>query len=241
MMMVTVMMIGVREARILLCVGCDRPRIMCVGRAPGSPLRRQRTTTAPPPDRRHHPSAGDDEVRHRIGKRPTSAVGGMMCSQGFPPPHHKHTHTHKSHQGVHVPDNKGGEEDEEEEEVHVRELSRKRQEKTVQMMADHGDPCDGQEAAYCMNGGTCYKILSMNTLSCVCNENYKGSRCEHFQLFSISANAGEAGLIAAVVIIAILIFIVLAVVIYYICKMLKAKQQSQQNKQQQYWRVKPRV
>ncbi|XP_042267739.1 pro-neuregulin-4, membrane-bound isoform-like isoform X2 [Thunnus maccoyii] len=109
------------------------------------------------------------------------------------------------------------------------------------MMADHGDPCDGQEATYCINGGTCYKISSMDTLSCVCNENYKGSRCEQFQLFSSSTNAGEAGLIAAMVIVALLILMVLAAVIYYICKVLKAKQQSQQSSQQQYWRVKPRV
>ncbi|KAM9352426.1 uncharacterized protein nrg4 [Symphorus nematophorus] len=109
------------------------------------------------------------------------------------------------------------------------------------MMADHGNLCDGQEASYCMNGGTCYKIPSMNTLSCVCNENYKGSRCEQFQLFSSSTKAGKAGLIAAVVIVALLILVVLAVVIYYVRKMLKAKQQSQQNNQQQYWRVQPRV
>ncbi|TMS05325.1 pro-neuregulin-4, membrane-bound isoform [Larimichthys crocea] len=109
------------------------------------------------------------------------------------------------------------------------------------MMADHGDLCDGQDATFCMNGGTCYRITSMNALSCVCNENYKGSRCEQYQLSSISANAGEAGLIAAMVIVALLIVVMVTVVIYYICKMRKAKQQSQQNNQQQYWRVKPRV
>ncbi|XP_074533139.1 pro-neuregulin-4, membrane-bound isoform [Halichoeres trimaculatus] len=109
------------------------------------------------------------------------------------------------------------------------------------MMADHGAPCDPQEATYCMNGGTCYKILSMNTLSCVCNENYKGSRCEQFQLFSMSSKAGEAGLIAAVVIVSLLILVVLAFVIYYVRKRLKAKQQRRQNNQQPYWMVKPRV
>ncbi|XP_042352464.1 U-actitoxin-Avd12a-like isoform X2 [Plectropomus leopardus] len=107
--------------------------------------------------------------------------------------------------------------------------------------SDHGDPCNGQEATYCMNGGTCYKIPSMNTLSCVCNENNKGSRCEQFQLLISSTDAGQAGLIAAVVIVALFVLVMLAVVIYYIYKMLKAKQQSQQNNQQQYWRVKPRV
>ncbi|KAM7414576.1 hypothetical protein PAMA_019408 [Pampus argenteus] len=74
-----------------------------------------------------------------------------------------------------------------------------------------------------------------------CNENYKGSRCEQFQLFSSSTNAGEAGLIAAVVTVALLILVVLAVVIYYIRKVLKAKQQSQGSSQQEYWKVKPRV
>ncbi|XP_040893725.1 pro-neuregulin-4, membrane-bound isoform-like [Toxotes jaculatrix] len=109
------------------------------------------------------------------------------------------------------------------------------------MMAEHGDPCDEKEATYCMNGGKCYKIPSMNALSCVCNDDYKGSRCEQFQLQSKFTNAGEAGLIAAVVLVALLILIVLGVVIYYTRKMLKAKQQSQQNNQQQYWRVKPGV
>ncbi|KAF3854816.1 hypothetical protein F7725_022871 [Dissostichus mawsoni] len=48
-----------------------------------------------------------------------------------------------------------------------------------------------------------------------CNENYKGSRCEQFQLFSSSTKAGEAGLIAAVVLVVFLISVVIAVVIYY--------------------------
>ncbi|XP_029378766.1 pro-neuregulin-4, membrane-bound isoform [Echeneis naucrates] len=109
------------------------------------------------------------------------------------------------------------------------------------MMADHGDPCDGEDVTYCMNGGTCYRIPSMNTLSCVCNEDYKGSRCEQFQLPSRFGKVGEAGVIAALVVVALLILMVLAVVIYYIRRALKAKQQSQQNNQQPYWRVKPRV
>ncbi|XP_034390502.1 OMEGA-stichotoxin-Shd4a-like [Cyclopterus lumpus] len=110
-----------------------------------------------------------------------------------------------------------------------------------EMMAEHGVLCDGQEATYCMNGGTCYNILSMNTLSCVCNENFRGSRCEQFQLSSYNTKTTEAGLIAAVVIVVLLILMMLAVVIYYIRRMLKAKQQSQQNNQPEYWRVKPRV
>ncbi|KAL6106756.1 uncharacterized protein ACO6RY_10548 [Pungitius sinensis] len=109
------------------------------------------------------------------------------------------------------------------------------------MMADHGDLCDGQEATYCMNGGRCYKILSMNTLSCVCNESYKGSRCEQFQLFSVNTNATEAGLIAALVIVALLILALLAVVIYFMRRVLNARQQNQQNHPTEYWRVKPRV
>ena len=51
-----------------------------------------------------------------------------------------------------------------------------------------------------------------------CNDNFKGSRCEHFQLLSMSPNAKEAGLIAAVVIVIILLLIVLAVVIYFVRK-----------------------
>ncbi|XP_029009158.1 pro-neuregulin-4, membrane-bound isoform-like [Betta splendens] len=109
-------------------------------------------------------------------------------------------------------------------------------------MAEHGDPCDGQEASYCMNEGTCYKIPSIDgtyILSCVCNKDYKGGRCEHFQLPSKVSDPGEAGLIAAVTIVALLILVVLAVVIYYTHKTLKAKQQNQQNTPQPYWRVNP--
>ncbi|XP_030280973.1 pro-neuregulin-4, membrane-bound isoform [Sparus aurata] len=109
------------------------------------------------------------------------------------------------------------------------------------MMAEHGDPCDGPDVNYCMNGGTCYKITAMNTLSCVCNDSYKGSRCEQFQLSRSNPDATKAGIIAAVVISVLLSLVILAVVIYYVRKMLKARRQSQQNNQQQYWRVKPRV
>ncbi|KAK2842273.1 hypothetical protein Q5P01_012473 [Channa striata] len=109
------------------------------------------------------------------------------------------------------------------------------------MMAEHGDLCDGEDATYCMNGGTCYKIPSINTLSCVCNTDYKGSRCEHFHLPIKDPAVGDIGLIAAVVIVVLLILVVLGVIIYYLRKVLRAKQQSQQNNQQQYWRVSPRV
>lgn len=108
------------------------------------------------------------------------------------------------------------------------------------MMADHGDPCNELEATYCMNGATCYKLPSMDTLSCVCRDSYKGSRCEQFQLLIVSGNARENGLIAAVVIVAILILVILVVVIHYTCKMLRAKSQTQPSSGQ-YWKVKPRV
>uniref|UniRef100_A0A672IJ38 EGF-like domain-containing protein n=1 Tax=Salarias fasciatus TaxID=181472 RepID=A0A672IJ38_SALFA len=108
------------------------------------------------------------------------------------------------------------------------------------MMADHGDPCEEQEVSYCMNGATCYKISSMNSLSCVCTENYRGSRCEHFWLSSLSPSAEHAGLIAAVVIVALLIFVVLAVVIYCIHNFRSTKRR-QKNIQHQYWRIQPRV
>lgn len=122
---------------------------------------------------------------------------------------------------------------------------------------DHGVLCDGQDATYCMNGGTCYKITAMDTLTCVwvtsnpqkywynthrhqswsgscvrvstsrsavllspvrCDESYKGSRCEQFQLFSSSDAAGQAGLMAALIIVGLLLLAILAVVIYYIHK-----------------------
>ncbi|KAF4095268.1 pro-neuregulin-4, membrane-bound isoform-like [Onychostoma macrolepis] len=104
------------------------------------------------------------------------------------------------------------------------------------MMAEHGDPCTGSEANFCMNGGTCFKIPSVSTPTCVCSANYEGSRCEQFQLFSFSRDSEEKGMIAAVVIIAALIIVVLAVVIYYSCK-IKRNARSQP-KPEEYWRVK---
>ncbi|XP_010894854.2 pro-neuregulin-4, membrane-bound isoform [Esox lucius] len=90
-------------------------------------------------------------------------------------------------------------------------------------MADHGDPCNGLDASYCMNGGKCFKIPVMDTLTCVCNENYKGSRCEQYQLSITAHDAETSGVIAAVFILALLILVVLAAVIYNTCKMLKSK------------------
>lgn len=91
-----VMMISVRAARILLCVGCDSPEI-CVGQAPVSPLGRQRTSKTPTPDRKQHPSA--ETTRLSLNQADNDIFGGMhiMCLQGLPP---------QSHQGLHVPDNK---------------------------------------------------------------------------------------------------------------------------------------
>ncbi|XP_029551109.1 pro-neuregulin-4, membrane-bound isoform [Salmo trutta] len=109
------------------------------------------------------------------------------------------------------------------------------------MMADHDDPCNELETSYCMNGGTCLKIPFIDTLTCVCSENYKGSRCELYQLLITAHDAGETGLIAAVVIMVLLILVVFTVVIYYTCKVWKAKPKNQQkNSEQQYWRVEPR-
>lgn len=57
------------------------------------------------------------------------------------------------------------------------------------------------------------------TLSaCRCNPNYKGSRCEQFQLGVTQPISDEAGLIAAVIVITLLILIVLGFIVYYIRK-----------------------
>ncbi|XP_037110089.1 pro-neuregulin-4, membrane-bound isoform-like [Syngnathus acus] len=108
------------------------------------------------------------------------------------------------------------------------------------MMAEHGMPCDGEDAAYCMNGGTCYKLASMDTLSCVCNNYYKGSRCEQFQLLLGSTDKEQAGLMVALVLVGLLILVVFSVIIYFTYKMLKAKQQKKQS-HTEYWKVPPRV
>ncbi|KAK1789848.1 hypothetical protein P4O66_015731, partial [Electrophorus voltai] len=49
-----------------------------------------------------------------------------------------------------------------------------------------------------------------------CNEHYKGSRCEQFQLLSISNDKEETGMIAAVILLLLLILFVLAGIIYYV-------------------------
>lgn len=35
------------------------------------------------------------------------------------------------------------------------------------LIIDHGNPCTGSEANFCMNGGTCFKIPSVSTPTCV--------------------------------------------------------------------------
>ncbi|KAK6476830.1 pro-neuregulin-4 [Huso huso] len=107
------------------------------------------------------------------------------------------------------------------------------------MMAAHGEPCEALEQSYCYNGGRCYRIPSMSTLSCVCTENYRGARCEEFQLLSKANSRNEAGLIVGSVILSILIALVLAGVIYCICRIWRQKQRNQQNSKQQYSHVYP--
>ncbi|KAM4553937.1 pro-neuregulin-4, membrane-bound isoform [Fundulus diaphanus] len=102
------------------------------------------------------------------------------------------------------------------------------------MMAEHRKPCDPKDATYCMNGGACYTVPSMDHFSCSCPENYKGSRCEEYQLQSHSLYDPDKGLVAVVVILAILILVVLAVVIYYLHKMLKEGKLNRQNRGQGY-------
>uniref|UniRef100_A0A3Q3BF21 Neuregulin 4 n=2 Tax=Kryptolebias marmoratus TaxID=37003 RepID=A0A3Q3BF21_KRYMA len=106
------------------------------------------------------------------------------------------------------------------------------------MMAEHGKPCEAQEATYCMNGATCYKITSVNALSCRCTENYKGSRCELLQLSSRFLNDQDTGLLAAAIIVAILILVVLGFVIYYTYKMVKTNKKI---KNQEYQNVKSKA
>uniref|UniRef100_A0A3B5R1Y4 EGF-like domain-containing protein n=1 Tax=Xiphophorus maculatus TaxID=8083 RepID=A0A3B5R1Y4_XIPMA len=86
------------------------------------------------------------------------------------------------------------------------------------MMAEHGKPCDPQEATFCMNEGTCYKLPAMNTLSCICSENYKGNRCEQYHLPSSSQDGYDRGLLAAIIVVAIILLVVLVVIIYYKCQ-----------------------
>ncbi|KAL2093026.1 hypothetical protein ACEWY4_010338 [Coilia grayii] len=90
-----------------------------------------------------------------------------------------------------------------------------------------------------MNGGSCFKIPSVSTPTCVCSVSYKGSRCEEFQLSSTGGDSAESGMIAGVIIIVLLILVVMAVVIYYTCKLKKSKEPNQP-KSEQYWKIQPR-
>ncbi|XP_037538835.1 pro-neuregulin-4, membrane-bound isoform [Nematolebias whitei] len=98
------------------------------------------------------------------------------------------------------------------------------------MMAEHGNPCDAQDATYCLNGASCYELSSMKAFSCVCRENYKGSRCELYELLAQSPDEQDRGLLAAVVIVGVLILVVLAVIIYYVVRMLMLKPNNQNNR-----------
>ncbi|KAK7891555.1 hypothetical protein WMY93_023518 [Mugilogobius chulae] len=111
------------------------------------------------------------------------------------------------------------------------------------MMAEHGDPCSEEEATFCMNGGTCYKLPAMDTLSCVCRHTYTGSRCEELPLTQTQGEHNP-GVIAAIVLVAILIAVAVGVFIYYIIKRRfkdRRDGQPESNSQNQYWKVKPRA
>ncbi|XP_063053776.1 pro-neuregulin-4, membrane-bound isoform-like [Engraulis encrasicolus] len=108
------------------------------------------------------------------------------------------------------------------------------------MMADHGDPCGAAEASYCMNGGSCYKIPTVSTPTCVCSVNYQGSRCEEFQLPSTGSDGTEAGMIAGVVIIILIFIALMSAVIYYGCKLKKSKE-PKQPKTEEYWKIPARA
>ncbi|XP_023666932.1 uncharacterized protein [Paramormyrops kingsleyae] len=113
------------------------------------------------------------------------------------------------------------------------------------MMADkniqeHGNLCNASEASYCTNGGTCYRIPAMPTITCICKNNFKGSRCEEFQLFSQSDTSDDAGLIAAVVVLVILILMALTVVIYLIFKLWAQKKKAQKQQRNRPYQQVPR-
>uniref|UniRef100_A0A8C6TE92 EGF-like domain-containing protein n=1 Tax=Neogobius melanostomus TaxID=47308 RepID=A0A8C6TE92_9GOBI len=114
---------------------------------------------------------------------------------------------------------------------------------TTSMMAEHGDTCSGQEATFCMNGGTCYRLPTMNQLSCVCRLMYTGSRCETLSLFTSADNGHNKGLIAAIIIVTILIAVAVAVLIFHIIKRLQIRRKQRQNSDQQghYWKVNSRA
>ncbi|XP_038124791.1 pro-neuregulin-4, membrane-bound isoform-like [Cyprinodon tularosa] len=105
------------------------------------------------------------------------------------------------------------------------------------MMEEHGKLCDPQDATYCMNGGTCYKMPSIDTFFCHCTGNYAGSRCEQLTLQYQSLDEMERGLLAAVIIIVILILVVLAVVIYYVQKMIRQGKMTEQKRNKGLFRV----
>uniref|UniRef100_A0A3P9NS76 Neuregulin 4 n=1 Tax=Poecilia reticulata TaxID=8081 RepID=A0A3P9NS76_POERE len=91
------------------------------------------------------------------------------------------------------------------------------------MMAEHGKPCEPQEATFCMNEASCHKLPAMETLSCICRENYKGIRCEEYHLPSSSQDGYDGGLLAAIIVVAIIGLVVLAVIIYHVQKEGKTK------------------
>lgn len=110
-------------------------------------------------------------------------------------------------------------------------------------MAEHGDTCSGEDATFCMNGGTCYSLPAMNQLSCVCKLMYTGRRCETLSLFTSSQDGHNKGLITAIIIVTILIAVAVAVFIFYIIKRLQVRRKQQEDSDQQgpYWKVKSRA
>ncbi|XP_051898526.1 pro-neuregulin-4, membrane-bound isoform-like isoform X2 [Pristis pectinata] len=81
----------------------------------------------------------------------------------------------------------------------------------------HGELCPDIYNSYCLNGGTCYILIS--TPFCWCNDSFKGKRCEEFLLPSQQPERAVNSLL--VIIIVVTLLIVLLVVTgwtYFYCR-----------------------
>ncbi|KAK3598857.1 hypothetical protein CHS0354_008602, partial [Potamilus streckersoni] len=83
----------------------------------------------------------------------------------------------------------------------------------------HESPCNATQIIKtgCLNGGRCFIIDSLQTASCHCTKDYKGTRCEELAEFIVVPPTTATAGIAASVAVAILIIIVgvSTAVIYY--------------------------
>ncbi|XP_059802942.1 pro-neuregulin-4, membrane-bound isoform-like [Hypanus sabinus] len=93
----------------------------------------------------------------------------------------------------------------------------------------HGELCPDSYNYYCLNGGTCYILVS--TPFCWCNNSFKGNRCEEFLLSSHQPKRSVSSLFIILTVVTLLIgVLVITVRTYFYCRKRQQKRRKERGR-----------